>query len=444
MEGVLRGKYRRMMGRLIMNFKILLVSISRNRLSCRSRVMLICLILSDLPGLFSQGDPVYLALNPSSQNVSLDSKNYCEIRNGLLNSYFSFTHKKTGRVAFMGGSITQNAGWRDMICQYLKERFPETKFEFINAGISSTGSTPGAFRFKSDVLDKGEIDLLFEEAAVNDRTNMFDSTACIRGIEGIVSHARRANPFMDIVIMYFVDPDKMKDYNNGIIPYEIKAHDKVAEKYKIPSVNLAKEVTDRINNHEFTWEKDFVDLHPSDFGQKLYYNSIRILLESCWNQAEKKSERVPYQLPEMIDKFSYINGEYVNINNAKPDHDWTFIENWSPANSLVKHKMCVNVPVLFSGKPGAEFGLSFKGKAIGICAVTGPDAGIIKYSIDGKYSGTVDLYTQWSSQYDLPWFVIFEDELSKSDHFLKLKISDKKNMQSEGNACYILKFLVNR
>lgn len=392
----------------------------------------------------SQTDSVIFDNNDSFQKNFLESVSYCQIRNGLPNSYYRFTHGKSGRIAFMGGSITQNDGWRDMICQYLKERFPETKFEFINAGISSTGSTPGAFRLKSDVLDKGEIDLLFEEAAVNDRTNMFDSTACIRGMEGIVSHARRANPFMDIVIMYFVDPDKMKDYNKGIIPYEIKAHDKVAEKYKIPSVNLAKEVTDRINNHEFTWEKDFVDLHPSDFGQKLYYNSIRILLESCWKQVGKKSERVPYQLPEMIDKFSYINGEYVNIKNAKSDHDWTFMENWSPANSLVKHKMCVNVPVLFSGKPGAEFGLSFKGKAIGICAVTGPDAGIIEYSIDGKYSGIVDLYTQWSSQYDLPWYVIFEDELSKSDHFLKLKISDKKNMQSEGNACCILKFLVNR
>lgn len=402
------------------------------------------LILPNASGLFSQHTSEILFPDQIYQLTPLNARNYHDLRNGIPNCYIRFTKDKTGRVAFLGGSITQNPGWRDLICKYLTKRFPQTSFDFINAGIGSTGSTPGAFRLKSDVLDKGEIDLLFEEAAVNDRTNMFNSTACIRGMEGIVSHARRANPFMDIVIMYFVDPDKMKDYNNGIIPYEIKAHDNVAEKYKIPSVNLAKEVTDRINNHEFTWEKDFVDLHPSDFGQKLYYNSIRILLESCWKQAEEKSERVPYQLPEMIDKFSYINGEYVNINSAKPDQDWTFIENWSPANSLVKHKMCVNVPVLSSGDPGAEFGLSFKGKAIGICAVTGPDAGIIEYSIDGKYSGTVDLYTQWSSQYDLPWFVIFEDELSKSNHFLKLKISDKKNMQSKGNACYILKFLVNR
>ena len=51
-----------------------------------------------------------------------------------------------GRVVFLGGSITFMSGWRDMVCAELERRFPETKFDFINAGIPSTGSTPGAYR----------------------------------------------------------------------------------------------------------------------------------------------------------------------------------------------------------------------------------------------------------------------------------------------------------
>ena len=79
--------------------------------------------------------------------------------------------KKVGRVAFLGGSITYNSGWRDSVMQYLEDRFPETVFEFVSAGIPSMGSTPAAFRLSRDVLDNGPVDLLFEEAAVNDATN---------------------------------------------------------------------------------------------------------------------------------------------------------------------------------------------------------------------------------------------------------------------------------
>jgi hypothetical protein len=89
------------------------------------------------------------------------------VRGGLANSARVFTQTKTGRVALLGGSITENPGWRDSICAYLERPFPETRFEFIAAGIASTGSTPGAFRLVRDVLSKGKVDLLFEEAEVN-------------------------------------------------------------------------------------------------------------------------------------------------------------------------------------------------------------------------------------------------------------------------------------
>jgi sialidase-1 len=222
------------------------------------------------------------------------------------------------------------------------------------------------------------------------------------------------------------------------------AHDKVARHYNLPTINLAKEVTERINNRELSWEKDFVDAHPSPFGQELYYQSIRTFLENCWKKAEMQSERLPHKLPVLIDNYSYVDARYVDIREAKPKEGWTFEENWSPSNSLILHKMCKNVSVLTSSKPGAMVEFPFKGRAVGICAVTGPDVGMIEYSIDDKYSGIVDLYTQWSNEYNLPWFVIFKDELSDSNHLLKIKILKDKNPKSAGNAVRLLKFLVNK
>jgi pimeloyl-ACP methyl ester carboxylesterase len=127
-----------------------------------------------------------------------------EYRGNMDNCRVRFEKEKSGRVAFLGGSITANPGWRDLVSGYLKERFPDTGFEFINAGIPSLGSTPGAMRLHNDVLSKGTIDLLFVEAAVNDATNGFSPEQQIRGMEGIVYHAIRSNPCINIVMLHFV------------------------------------------------------------------------------------------------------------------------------------------------------------------------------------------------------------------------------------------------
>ena len=86
---------------------------------------------------------------------------HCNVRGSLQNSLVKFEKKRKGRVAFLGGSITEMKGWKDMVEQQLKQRFPYTEFDFIEAGIGSTGTTPGAFRLQHDILSKGKIDLLF-------------------------------------------------------------------------------------------------------------------------------------------------------------------------------------------------------------------------------------------------------------------------------------------
>ncbi|MCK5705346.1 MAG: SGNH/GDSL hydrolase family protein [Cyclobacteriaceae bacterium] len=206
---------------------------------------------------------IFISFGLNISYGQLNSIDYQIVRNDFHNSFIKFNKKKKGKVAFLGGSITYNPGWRDSISNYIGKSFPETKLEFIAAGIPSMGSTPGAFRLERDVLSKGQIDLLFVEAAVNDPTNGRTSEEQIRGMEGIIRHAQKSNPKMDIITMYFVDPDKMEDYTNGLIPEVIKNHEKVASQYHVSSINLAKEVTDRINAGEFSWKKDFKNLHPS-------------------------------------------------------------------------------------------------------------------------------------------------------------------------------------
>ena len=100
-------------------------------------------------------------------NVLPKGQEYFELRDGLANSHLKFAREKTGRIAFLGGSITAGGGWGDHTMKYFQQKFPDTKFEFIGAGIGSMGSVPHAFRLERDVLKKGPIDLLFVEAPRN-------------------------------------------------------------------------------------------------------------------------------------------------------------------------------------------------------------------------------------------------------------------------------------
>lgn len=352
------------------------------------------------------------------------------------------TGKKV-RVAFLGGSITFNGGWRDSVMTYLINNYPQSDLVFINAGIPSMGSVPGAFRLSKDVLSQGKIDLLFVEAAVNDATNGRSAQVQIRGMEGIVRHALQTNPKMDIIMMYFVDPDKMSDYNQGKTPEVIVQHEKVASHYNLTSINLAKEVNDRILNGEFSWKDDFKDLHPSPFGQGIYARTIIWTLEQLFDVSDKSLSSLKIIPTRPLDPFSYFNGHFVPVKKAKKRRGWDLDRNWHPEDSAGTRMGFVDVPALVTKTPGSIFSLNFKGRAIGILVAAGPDVGILEYSIDGSYYKELDLYTQWSSWLHLPWLYILEDQLSNSEHHLVIRMTEHKNEASKGNACRIFTFAVN-
>jgi pimeloyl-ACP methyl ester carboxylesterase len=375
--------------------------------------------------------------------LPVESKMAISFRGNVDNCRIKFEKDKKGRVAFLGGSITNMQGWRDLVCDYLRQRFPATEFEFINAGIPSTGSVPGSMRFSRDVLSKGTIDLLFEEAAVNDATNGFNPERQIRGMEGIINQALRSNKYMDIVMLHFADQDKMSDYNNGKTPEVIVQHEKVAEYYNVPSINLAREINDRILDGEFTWRDDFKDLHPSPFGQSLYLRTIKQFFETSWENP-MPGKQTPRQLPvKTLDPYSYIYGKFEPPENAKPGSGWKIIKKWSPNDKTPTRPGFVNVPVLEATSPGSSLKLKFNGKAIGLFVTSGPDAGMLEYSIDGSDFRVVDQFTKWSRQLHLPWLILLDDELRDMTHTLILRVARDKNPESKGNVCRIHQFVVN-
>ncbi|MDQ0966976.1 hypothetical protein QFZ20_002379 [Flavobacterium sp. W4I14] len=362
-----------------------------------------------------------------------------------FNGYSHTVAEKFGKseavtVAFLGGSITNMEGWRGLVSNYLAKTYPQTKFRFINAGIPSLGSLPHAFRLQRDVLDSGKIDLLFVESAVNDHANKTAEQTQRRALEGIIRHTLSKNPKTDIVIMAFADEDKNDDFNKGETPTEVKVHSDLAEYYHLPFINLALEVDKRIANGEFTWAADFKNLHPSPFGQQLYFNTIKTYLEENQKNTNKKASA---GLPKIIDKFAYTKGQYLSINSAENLNTFSINKNWKPTDGLEGRPGFVNIPVLESNTRNSTFDLIFKGNAVGIAILSGPDAGTLHYRIDEGEEKMIDLYTQWSSSLHLPWYLLLGDQLTNRTHKLSVRISDQHNSKSTGYACRIAYFLVN-
>lgn len=362
-------------------------------------------------------------------------------RKSLENVFSKFETEKTGRVAFLGGSITYNPGWRDSVCQILMVKFPATKFDFINAGVPSMGSIPGAFRFEKDVLKNGKVDLLFVEAAVNDEVNKSDTTEILRAMEGILRHAKISNTECGVVFMYFVDPAKMASYRNGRIPDIIELHEKVATHYNISAINLAREVTERIDAGEFNWENDFKDLHPSPFGQNIYYQSIRKFLEDELTLKGKNANDTI--LPEPLDQSNYSKGVLVAPVPPRKIKGWGWVESWKPDDDKATRADYTDVPMLVGEYPGEIIKFQFRGNAVGIAVAAGPDAGIIEYSIDESDWEKLDLFTEWSAGLHLPWFYTLGSGLKDRKHTLQIRMTSGKNLKSVGNKCVIRYFYVN-
>jgi sialidase-1 len=376
------------------------------------------------------------------------SGRYLGIHGSLERSRVKFDEARRGRVAFLGGSITYNPGWRNAICDYLRARFPETEFDFIAAGNPSMGSTPGAFRLERDVFARGEVDLIFLEAAVNDSTNGRSALEMTRGVEGIIRHARELNNNVDIVLMHFVDPTKMSSYRQGEVPLVIRQHEAVANHYGVSTVHLAREVTERIDAGQFTWKDDFKNLHPSPFGQRLYAASIRRLLSRYWAVRRLTEEVVPaHGTPEPLDRFSYDAGEMRAPTEATALSGFELVEDCDPRAGGVGGGVrggFYDVPMLVGTEPGASLSFTFKGRAVGVWIPAGPDAGVIEHRIDGGEWSSRDLFTPWSGGLHLPWVYVLAPELARAEHTLELRIAETKNARSKGHACRIAYFVINR
>lgn len=368
------------------------------------------------------------------------------LRGNFNNSRIQFERKKKGHVAFIGGSITEMNGYRPIVCDMLKKRFPETDFNFTAAGISSTCSNTGAFRLNRDVLSKGPLDMLFIEFAVNDDQDAAHSREnCIRGMEGIIAQARAHNPNVDIVITHFVNESILKKLQNGEKPISVQAHSDVAEHHGISVNHLAQELADLITAGKMDWKK-FGGVHPNKFGNTMCATMISNALLKEWSKPLSDNiKKIPHQEKALLDKKSYSKGRFIPLEKVEINSDWKLsVPEWKKEKLGGVRQAFLGVPFIHSTKAGAKLKLKFTGTAIGAYILAGPDSAIVRCKIDGGESRDIDTIHRFSG-FNYPRTVIFFNELEDGEHVLELEVLENKEgrIRKGGTAFRVMNFTAN-
>ena len=387
---------------------------------------------------------LFLFVPALGQAAGAEANRNVNLRGGLQNARIQFEQKKTGRVAFIGGSITQMNGYRPMVSDWLRSRFPGTQFEFINAGISSTDSQTGAFRLGDHVLAMGRIDLLFVEFAVNDDQDARHSRrGCILGMEGIIRQTRLRQPLCDLVVTHFVNPPMLEQIQSGEVPPSIEAHEDVLRHYNVSSVYLAREVADRIAAGELTWAQ-YGGTHPKPAGNAVASGLIGELLGRRWAKplpanVGKSAVLLP---AKPLDSGSFFNGHFLSPGLAKRGNwDW-HVPEWKKIPGSFRETFA-GLKLLCGGRASGGVSFEFEGRAVGAYVLAGPDAGVLEGSVDGGEYKPTNLYHHYSRGLHYPRTVMFATDLAAGKHAIRLRLAKPPGDGVKGTAARILQFAVN-
>lgn len=326
-------------------------------------------------------------------------------RGGLPNVFAKLEQGLPVTIAYLGGSITAQQGWRVQSRAWLQQKYPQARIEEIHAAIGGTGSDLGVFRLENDAL-KGRPDLLFVEFAVNDSGARPERIR--KAMEGIVRKTWRALPDTDICFVYTVTAKDTPALAAGKMKPSEVVMEEVADHYGIPSVHLGLEIArlekegklvmrsadslmTRVSGDELNeaatlaqdsegrtiFSKDGVHPYP-ETGHVLYTRALSRSLEQMPGVGSTGSRSLP--APLTADNWEAAR-------QFPLDGAGTFsgpVKRLDPKTDEVAKAFANRMPTMWSFEPGATLRFKFKGTKVGIYDLFGPDSAIVEVSVNGK------------------------------------------------------------
>lgn len=338
--------------------------------------------------------------------VKLVKAEEVHVRNGVGNFLAKLMAGKPVTVAYLGGSITEMSGWRNMATDWLRRTWPKAKVTEVHAAIGGTGSGLGVFRLGHDVLSMNP-DLLFVEFATNDSGESAGSIW--RNFDGIVQQTWSNNPKTDIVFVYTITTRMMGEYGSGKMNHAASAMEHLADHYGIPSVcfgpRVAAEVKagrlimslgevptavpketpdrDRLINEELKkkgqtlFSKDGV--HPALPGHEFYLKSVVAAFKAM--RSLPPVDHAPFVGRPFFDG-TLAEAKMVPIDEAMlSGKGWTKLAADAPEQKAFAKR---GGQFYRADRPGAKLAFRFRGTRCGIYDLLSPKGANVRVSVDGK------------------------------------------------------------
>ena len=342
-------------------------------------------------------------------------------------------------VAFLGGSITEMNGFRPRVMAALREKNPSVTFNEIAAGLSSTCSDTGAFRFEEDVLKKGIPDLLIVDSAVNDdQDGHFDRSHCLRGMEGAVRHALKANPSCAVVVALMVNKGQYDLLLQDKVPLQFAVGKEVAAHYGAVVADIGSTLASSAKAGGMSW-KEYVDCHPSPAGCDM---GARVVMEAVDKVFDPTKTPVVRPYPKALDVFSYERGCALPLADVRLGDGWQVSR---PAWENIpgdKRGYFMIGDALWTEKAGAVAEFAFKGTSVGALLTAGPDVADLEASIDnGPWRRFALRATYGMLHY--PYTQMIEDGLQDVCHTVRIRAVPAMRDGAERTALRINRLFVN-
>ncbi|MBI5834227.1 MAG: right-handed parallel beta-helix repeat-containing protein [Armatimonadetes bacterium] len=316
-------------------------------------------------------------------------------RDGLSATVAKLTAGGPVRIAYYGGGIHGAGGWRGAFIKQLAAAYPKATIEAIDGGITDAvrGSGFSTYRFGHDILAKRPDLVLVDYASDDYQTPVRDIQ---RAVEGVVRQARGADPAPDLLFVYAYRDGFEKDYAEGKTPATITAYERLADRYGIPSVDLACRVAEQVRGGQMAIKE------PAAGGQKLFGRNGVIpgpdgealyaaALAEAWPTLAKVTTRTR-ALPKPLTLDNQERARLVAIRPSMLSGAWRELAADDPLRRQEARQFDA---IWYTNTPGAKLTFKFRGTAASLFNMIGPDTGRVRLTVDGRDLGMRQQVDPW-------------------------------------------------
>lgn len=329
-------------------------------------------------------------------------------------------------VATIGGSITEGYSsttfgncYATIFYSWWESCFPETKVNYVNAGIGGTPSYLGVHRVKQDVLDHNP-DVVIVEFSVNDGADNFYK----KSYDNLVRKIMLSENEPAVMLVFTTQEDGTNAQENDAL---------IGFKYRLPMISYGNAVLPAIEAKEFTWRDISPDnVHPNDRGHAIIGELLYTYLNDVYSRLDEIPEEVTAFDFSSLTKESYINADMLGPEEITPVQLGSFKEARTSGHFAKRwHTATGEESLIFKNVEAAN---------IGICFLRTTDGTYGQYDVyvDGELVKTLDgdFKNGWGS-------AIESVEVYTSDGPALHTIEIKKNGESTADLFTVLRLLVS-